>query len=719
MLKIVERYNDFVGLLGRGYGRVTKNLRSQESTKLTKFASRLKIYGPTFSSTITVVALIVFVVSPVWAATPGEISEWTTEENALPATRVEQGTATYNDYVYLVGGSGGVGVRTSTVYAHIEDDGSIGEWQESDYDLPQESYRLKAEAHNGYLYAIGGRNGPALNTIYRAELDPDTGEPGEWSAEANTLPAVRYYHSTFIFENYLYVVGGDNNGGAVNTVYSAPIVDGTIGAWTQADDDLPENISLSTVEVHGDYAYLMGGHNGSASDSVYYAVVVAGGGIGNWVLMDDALPQGVQGASSVVIGDEIFVIGGYNGTSRLNTVYSATISEPGETADGWSLAEATLPTAMDQGGAIMHEEETYTFGGLNTSGFQAAVYSTVGANVATIETIEATNVTETTAELNGEAQFGGGLTIEDFPEDLGLGFLVNTSATVDSENFTNAIWTNSVSGIEESDTNVSFSASAEDLECETQYWYRATYELDTGVEFDTIGFAENTETFTTDACNEDSDDDGVSNEIEDAGPNDGDANQDGTPDSEQAHVSSFVNSVTGEYSVLDVFEECSIERVVVVSEEGVSSSDDADHEYPAGLMDFSINCGEENAGLTATIVQIHYGVALEDFSLRKYTPARGYFEVEGAEISEEDFGESSAVVAEYRITDGEEYDIDDEVNGVIEDPAGLGSLVSEDDSSALANTGMNQTLVTAIALVLIGLGLSIARKYSANNIALD
>jgi hypothetical protein len=177
--------------------------------------------------------------------------------------------------------------------------------------------------------------------------------------------------------------------------------------------------------------------------------------------------------------------------------------------------------------------------------------------------------------------------------------------------------------------------------------------------------------FTHDGA--DDDDDGIEDAVEDAAPNNGDANNDGTPDSEQANVSSLVNSVTGSYSVLQVSEECSINRVEVVSETGVSDVADSGFDYPSGLMDFSIDCGTE--GFTANIVQYHYGVT-GDFVVRKYNPENGgYFTVTSAVLTNQTIAGNQVKVASYQVTDGGTLDIDELVNGIIEDPAGLGASV--------------------------------------------
>lgn len=179
----------------------------------------------------------------------------------------------------------------------------------------------------------------------------------------------------------------------------------------------------------------------------------------------------------------------------------------------------------------------------------------------------------------------------------------------------------------------------------------------------------------------DSDDDGISDAIENAGPNNGDANGDGTPDSQQGHVASLVNPITGKYSVLEVFEECSINSVGITAESDISQVKDSGYDYPAGLMNFSIACGIE--GITVAITQFHYGVT-GDLTLRKYNHRiGGYFQIEGARITDDSIGGQSVKLAEYRVTDGGIYDIDNDANGTIEDPAGLAQLVV-----GVPNTGL-------------------------------
>lgn len=216
-----------------------------------------------------------------------------------------------------------------------------------------------------------------------------------------------------------------------------------------------------------------------------------------------------------------------------------------------------------------------------------------------------------------------------------------------------------------------------------------------------------------DAQAPDADEDGSPDFRENDGPNNGDANNDGTPDSEQANVASMLDPVSGEYAVLEVDEQCSIQSLTIVSEE-VNDGGDADFNYPAGLMDFRIDCEEE--GFTATITQYYYGIT-GDFTVRKYKPGTGYFTIEGASTSDQTIAGNQVKVATYQIEDGSNLDLDDEVNGSIEDPAGLAeanSLVNE--VADLASTGQNiLPLMILACAVASGSALAVMYQYKKDS----
>ncbi len=163
--------------------------------------------------------------------------------------------------------------------------------------------------------------------------------------------------------------------------------------------------------------------------------------------------------------------------------------------------------------------------------------------------------------------------------------------------------------------------------------------------------------------------DGVSAETEVAAPNNGDANNDGMTDDQQANVTSFVDTVNTQYVTLAMPEDCAITEATAAAEH-TNAVEDSGYNYPAGLINFSANCG--SIGYTATVTQYYYGVPAANLSVRKYNPnTHGYMAIPGATITSSTIGGQAVVIVTYSITDGGVLDMDGTANGVIVDPAGL------------------------------------------------
>ena len=206
-------------------------------------------------------------------------------------------------------------------------------------------------------------------------------------------------------------------------------------------------------------------------------------------------------------------------------------------------------------------------------------------------------------------------------------------------------------------------------------------------------------------CPSSDDNDGISSQVEDAAPNSGDANNDGTPDSEQDNVASFENPGSDEYAVLEVSDECSV-TLVSIDEESTSHPD-SNYSYPTGLMDFTLDCG--TPGTTATVTQYYYG-ASGNFVVRKYNPTtKTYKTIDTASISDRTIGGQSAKVATYQVKDGGALDLDNTEDGNIHDPAGLAQT-----ADSLADTGQNTNPLILLSTILLASGLSIS-VYSSNN----
>lgn len=166
--------------------------------------------------------------------------------------------------------------------------------------------------------------------------------------------------------------------------------------------------------------------------------------------------------------------------------------------------------------------------------------------------------------------------------------------------------------------------------------------------------------------------DGIAPEVEDAGPNQGDANNDGVLDSQQAYVTSYLSQVTQRPVVLQVSSQCSITSTDVMSASQASRAD-VGYQYPQGLLRFAASCGA--AGYTATITQYYFGISDTSLAVRKYHPERQvYFAVPGATVQQVMIGGQTALKVTYTVSDGSDMDTDGLVNGSIADPVGLGTV---------------------------------------------
>jgi hypothetical protein len=197
----------------------------------------------------------------------------------------------------------------------------------------------------------------------------------------------------------------------------------------------------------------------------------------------------------------------------------------------------------------------------------------------------------------------------------------------------------------------------------------------------------------------DNDGDGVTNAIETAAPNSGDANNDGTADKDQLNVTSFENTETGEYATVAADSACDLTSVAAVGESTVPP--DANYSYPLGLVDFTADCG--TPGFTATITQYFYNPPADTFVLRKLVNG-SYQTISGATISTATIGGQPVLTVSYQVTDGGPLDDDGTANGVIVDPAGPAVLGAS--TPAVPSTGLgHRSPVLPVMAGLAGLSL--------------
>jgi hypothetical protein len=199
------------------------------------------------------------------------------------------------------------------------------------------------------------------------------------------------------------------------------------------------------------------------------------------------------------------------------------------------------------------------------------------------------------------------------------------------------------------------------------------------------------------------DNDGISAAVENAGPNSGDGNNDGTLDSEQPNVVSFLNPVTNKYVTIEANSACSITSASSAAE---SANDDKAYSYPVGLTNYSLNCG--TAGFSTSVTIYYHGLtSTNGMVVRKYNPTTNtYTTIAGAVISG-----SSPVTVTYTLTDGGALDADGVANGIIVDPIGLAlPQVTTPNTGLKSQNLFMYVIIGALGLILVGVAAIIVSR---------
>ncbi len=211
----------------------------------------------------------------------------------LPANRVGMSMVAYNGYLYALGGTpdGTAANATSTVW--IAKLGANGEpqlwhptggtpayWYVSTNTLPAALSYTSIAAYKNKLYMVGGRNttGTSINDVRVADFLP-TGDIGPWSTSGMqnlTTPGARFGHSVHIYNDVMYVIGGNSSGTLLATNYYSKLnSDGTMNTWQATTSFTTARASFGgqMTGVWGAYMYIAGGC--SALTSGYCSTVAS------------------------------------------------------------------------------------------------------------------------------------------------------------------------------------------------------------------------------------------------------------------------------------------------------------------------------------------------------------------------------------------------------------------------------------------------------------
>lgn len=348
----------------------------------------------------------------------GACSGWCTDSAYdLPETRIGHSMVAYNGYMYVMGGLNG-GTRSDKIFiAKLGLNGEPQLWHPTDTNqnnwvywysaqtLSNERSYAGAVAYNNRMYFMGGQTNAAtggVTTVEYANINP-IGTLSSWTTSGTVaLPSVRHNFSTVVYNDRLYLVGGNSSGTLQNSVHYIRInSDGTL-AGSSWSSTTPFTTARMTgggnfATIWGGYIYVAGGCSSlvtgscnTVSSDFQLASINADGTVSDWTIVDGVTNQR-YGYGLVAWRGTLYGIGGCTTlvSSACATVTSSTsygvINQDGDAstvrssvASGTSPCDATggwtncdLPPAGNgngqggrmSGGTIINNGFVYYIGG--------------------------------------------------------------------------------------------------------------------------------------------------------------------------------------------------------------------------------------------------------------------------------------------------------------------------------------------------------------------
>jgi len=322
------------------------------------------------------VCLFITVTPAAFAAAPPS-SPWQ-QTAPLQTPRSGAGIVEVQSLIYAIGGIDGVRFLKSSEYSAIHGDGALSDWQPAG-DLNEQRAFFGTAAHNGFIYVVGGGNGPSghhlLRSVERATIRAD-GSLGPWHKEAQRLNYPRRCARVVAEGDYLYAIGGFG-GTLFDSVERARIkADGSLGPWRLLDTKLTMPRYIHAVAESQDHLYLLGGHaqqGGSGEAAAEYVKLDAHRAMTSWHATA-AMQQGRYALAAAAHGDALYALGGMNGATYLDVIEESRIQADG--ALGAWRKIAPLPAPLADFGVIVHGDWLYVIGGTNPRGYFDNVFVT-------------------------------------------------------------------------------------------------------------------------------------------------------------------------------------------------------------------------------------------------------------------------------------------------------------------------------------------------------
>ncbi len=312
------------------------------------------------------------VVVPVQAADRW-VAAWR-QTTAMTTARAGAAVVVVDGVVYVIGGVDGRDFLDSVEYSRLQPDGGLGPWR-SGPRLNEARGFFSAVAGDGWIYAIGGGNGPhghhLLASIERAKVLPGGGL-GPWQRLSTQLAEPRRCVKVVRIDDRLYALGGFD-GHLLDSLEAARLREaGGLSAWRPLAERMTMPRYINAAEAIGRRIFVIGGHNpneGTGLRAVEMAVEV-GGRLRAWRALP-SLAKGRYALAGATDGTHLYALGGLDGAIYSAAVEVATVDQDG-LAGGWKM---TTPLSSPRANAMSFVAggRVYVLGGTNRDGYFRSV----------------------------------------------------------------------------------------------------------------------------------------------------------------------------------------------------------------------------------------------------------------------------------------------------------------------------------------------------------
>lgn len=134
----------------------------------------------------------------------------------------------------------------------------------------------------------------------------------------------------------------------------------SLSDWN-ATTNLPQNLKNHQLVTWHEFVYLVGGFNGTNEVNTVYRSIQQTNGISGWTTLN-ALPVTLKDMAVIATQTHLYVMGGRNSEGVSDKIYSAKINADGDIGT-WETMDITLPQPCWGGRAIMAMGNIYLIGG--------------------------------------------------------------------------------------------------------------------------------------------------------------------------------------------------------------------------------------------------------------------------------------------------------------------------------------------------------------------